>query len=68
MEERITVLDKSTMEPAEMKHREKMKEIICLPLGENRRPGSTQEERPGVCCDQGRELGTDICASEPPVH
>lgn len=51
MEERITVLDKSTTEPAEMKLREKMKEIICLPLGENRRPGSTQKERPGVCCD-----------------
>lgn len=29
-EQKITVLDKSTMEPNEMKHHEKMKEIICL--------------------------------------
>ena len=54
MEERITVLDKSTTEPSEMKHHEKMKEIICLPLGENKRPENTQKERPGVCCDRGR--------------
>lgn len=48
-EQKITVPDKSTMEPNEMKHHEKMKEIIYLlweKTGGQKAPRSAQEEVP----------------------
>lgn len=44
-----------------MKHHEKGKEIISLPLGENRKPEGTQKEKAAVSCDQEKEPGAGIC-------